>query len=350
MNVANAVTTSDAKDVADVAQAAEKALRRARLLVGPELRKAVQRLDDPVRTVAGFHFGWWGPTGEPVMADTGGDMCSTLVLTCAEALGADPRSALAPAAAIDLVHNSWLLHDDVMECALTRRGRQATWAVFGRSQAILAGDALLVLGMGSLTGHTHIAEISAAMLDLISWQGSDLAFDERFDLQPCGSEVEERLTASSGKVGALYGGACALGAVSAGADPATTAALRQFGRRIGLAAQFVDDLRAMRESGARSLRKRSLVVAAALSSCTRAGRRLGELFGRPERLSPEEKAEAARLVEKAGGPRWAEQAVRWQREQALRCLAEADLAPAPAAELAALADLVTREGYRRGEM
>ncbi|MEW9532622.1 polyprenyl synthetase family protein [Microbispora sp. NPDC049125] len=327
---------------------AEQTLHRARLLTGPELRKAVQRLEEPVRTVAGFHFGWWDPEGKPVMTDASGDVCSALVLTCAEGLGADPRTALAPAAAIELVHNSWLLHDDVMEYALTPRGRQAAWTVFGRSQAILAGDALLVLGMGSLTGHPLVEELSAALLDLIAWQGADLAFDERLPTEPYGVEVSERLTRTAGKVGALFGAACALGAASAGADQDTTALLRQFGRRIGLAAEFVDELRAVRDAGPKPLRKRSMLVAAALSSCTKAGRRLGELFGRPERLSAEETAEAARLVEKAGASRWAEQAVGRQRAQALDCLAEADLAPAPAAALRALTDLVTREGYRGG--
>ena len=61
------------------------------------------------------------------------------------------RARIDAAVAVELVHDFSLLHDDVMDGDLTRRGRPAAWAVFGINQAILAGDALQALAVQQLS-------------------------------------------------------------------------------------------------------------------------------------------------------------------------------------------------------
>ena len=68
-----------------------------------------------------------------------------LCLATAEAAGAEPEAALPAAAALELVHNFSLVHDDLpaLDNDELRRGRPSTWAAYGEAVAVLAGDALL---------------------------------------------------------------------------------------------------------------------------------------------------------------------------------------------------------------
>ncbi|MGW4381380.1 polyprenyl synthetase family protein [Kitasatospora sp. NPDC004531] len=329
---------------------ARTALRSAGELTGPGIARAVARLIEPTRTVAGYHFGWWDRDARPTRTEAREDICAALVLAAARAAGARPGQAVAAATAVELVHNFAMLHEDVLEGNLTRSGRPTAWSVFGRTQAILAGDALLVLGLDQLTGRAAgadapAAELSAALLEMVAAAGADHAFEERPD-----ADLAERLEMTVGRAAALFGGACALGAMSAGAGPARVDLFRQFGHHIGLAAQLADDLQAMRaaadapvRAGAR-LRKRSMLVVAALTSYTRAGRRLGGFYHRPEPLDVTETREVAQLVERAGGVRWVEQAAARQRARALESLA--DLDPVTSGQLRELAALAADRGYQ----
>ena len=101
----------------------------------------------------------------------------------AQAVGGVPTMAVPAAAAVELVHNFSLLHDDVIDGDVTRRHRPTAWSVFGRNTAILAGDALLTLAFDVLAGSGHSAAangiriLSAAVQDLTEGQSADLAFE-----------------------------------------------------------------------------------------------------------------------------------------------------------------------------
>src|SRR5262249_38599046 len=142
-----------------------------------------------------------------------------------------------------LVHNFSLLHDDVMDGDLTRRHRPTAWSVFGVNAAILAGDALLALGLDVLAASGHgqaqraIRMLNTAVLDLLDGQRADLAFEQRSDV-----ELPECVRMAESKTGALLGCACALGAMFGGGHPEQVEHLYGFGERMGLAFQFVDDL------------------------------------------------------------------------------------------------------------
>lgn len=326
-------------------------LRRAGELTGPRIRQALDRLGEPVRTVARYHFGWCDADGRHTDAGWGKGLRGALVLGGAQALGAAAGQALGAAAAVELVHNFSVLHDDVMDQDTTRRGRPTAWTVYGSAQALLAGDALLVLAMEELASAPpvrHAAgaqELCRALLELVAGQSTDLAFEERADV-----ELEECLTMAAGKTAALFAGACGLGALAADGEPAQVEALRGFGHHLGLAFQLVDDLlgiwgdtRATGKPVGADLhrRKKSLPVVAALRSGTPAGRRLAELYHDDRPLKTTGVARATALVEQAGGRGWAlAEAVR-QRSMALDRLAEATLDPAAAHGLRSLVDLAT---------
>ncbi|MEU6551292.1 polyprenyl synthetase family protein [Streptomyces sp. NPDC046915] len=323
-------------------------LSRARQLTEPALCKAVARLPEPTRAVAEYHFGWRDQEGNPASGGWGKGIRGALVLASAQAMGAVPERAVAAAAGVELVHNFSLVHDDLMDRDALRRGRPAVWALFGEAQAVLAGDALLVVATEMLAGDPPmLRELCDALLALVAGQGADLAFEERTDV-----DLTDCLAMAAGKTAALLSAACALGARAAGATPRRTEALRRFGHHMGLAFQLVDDLLGIwgqsqvsgkPVGGDLRRRKKSLPVVAALRSDTPAARRLAELYLTGTRpLGEDEVCEATRLIGLAGGRDWAEREARRQRSRALAALAAADPAPEGARALTSLAEAITR--------
>src|SRR5438067_12817371 len=88
--------------------------------VVPRLRAAVDRLPASLRDVVGYHFGWCDELGRPADGRPGKLVRPALTLLSARAVGADEDRAVDAAVAVELVHNFGLLHDDVMDGALTR--------------------------------------------------------------------------------------------------------------------------------------------------------------------------------------------------------------------------------------
>ncbi|WP_326600040.1 polyprenyl synthetase family protein [Streptomyces sp. NBC_01803] len=348
-------------DTADEQRTAREALRRARALLDPALRDWVRRLPAPIARVASYHFGWTDSAGRPESAPGGKALRPALVFACAEAVGAPAEAALAPAVAVELVHNFSLIHDDILDGDATRHHRATAWRVFGSSSALLAGDALLIHATRVLTEQhgpdmaaTGVRWLSEATTQLIEGEYTDLAFEERSHVT-----LAECLAMTERKTAVLLACSCALGALWGGGSPQRTEALRRFGTHLGIAFQLADDLLGIwgdpavtgKPAGADlTVRKKSLPVVAALDSGTDAGRRLAELYGGPDRPDPAapDPAETARLtalVEEAGGRAWAEETAGEQLRLALDCLRTADIPPPAAAPLAALARLASRRDH-----
>ncbi|HTO56164.1 MAG TPA: farnesyl diphosphate synthase [Pseudomonadales bacterium] len=172
-----------------------------------------------------------------------------LVCATATSLGADIASALAPACAIELIHAYSLVHDDLpaMDDDDLRRGRPTVHVAFGEATAILAGDALQALAFDVLANeptlpHDARLEMLRVLARASGWRG--MVGGQALDMDATGTALSleglERM--HRGKTGALLTASVELGAIAAGADASTRAALRDFGDAIGLAFQIVDDL------------------------------------------------------------------------------------------------------------
>jgi geranylgeranyl diphosphate synthase type I len=336
------------------ARTADEVLTWSRTTVEPALRAAVDTLPGSMRVIAGHHFGWWDERGTPADAPGGKAVRPALVLAAAEAVGADPATAIPAAAAVELVHSFSLLHDDVMDGDRTRRHRPTTWAAFGVGAAILGGDALLTLAFDVLAASDHPAardamqRLSAAVQDLVGGQSADIAFESRPDVG-----LSECLSMAEGKTGTLLGCACELGALFGG-RPDLAVHLRAFGERLGLAFQLADDLLGIWgdphvtgkpvHADLRQ-RKKSLPVVAALTSGTPAGAELAALYHRDTPLPDPELRRAATLIEDAGGRAWCRRKADRLLADALRHLRAAAPAEPAATELTAIARLVTRRDH-----
>ena len=109
-------------------------LTRAQRRVLPALRAHVDRLPLQQRHWVAFQFGWSDAAGKPVTgARAGKGLRPALVYAAAEAAGGTHDRLDEVAAAVELVHNFCILHDDVIDQDRERRGRPTVWAEFGTS-------------------------------------------------------------------------------------------------------------------------------------------------------------------------------------------------------------------------
>ena len=176
---------------------------------------------------------------------TGGKRIRPLIcLGASVAAGGSVADAVYPAAAIELLHNYTLIHDDLpaMDNDELRRGKPTVWKRFGEANAILAGDALIALAYETAAkAPRKVAEIVRVLgekgVGVVMGQVEDILVDGRMKAgSPAIPFIYEHKTAD------LFIAAAETGALAAGADAGTVAALGCFARELGLAFQYEDDL------------------------------------------------------------------------------------------------------------
>ena len=166
-----------------------------------------------------------------------------LCLAVAQACGDDqPAIADAAAASIELLHCASLVHDDLpcFDNAATRRGKPSVHKTFGASQAVLAGDALIVMAFESLALGTALMPSRLPGLIMTLGRASGMPFGITAGQ---GWESEPQISLADyhrAKTGSLFAAATMAGALAAGAAPAD--GWRLLGERIGEAYQVADDL------------------------------------------------------------------------------------------------------------
>lgn len=171
-----------------------------------------------------------------------------LTLEFCRMLGGSDAAALPYAAAIEMIHNFSLIHDDMpcMDNDALRRGRPTTHKAFGEAQALIAGDALIFAAFDcALSGAADAAAQNRAVRELAVAAGADgMCEGQMIDMESDGVQIpfERLLELHAHKTGALIRAAAKLGVIAAGGDDAAMAAADTYGRGIGLAFQIVDDV------------------------------------------------------------------------------------------------------------
>jgi len=300
-----------------------------------ELQKQVSRLDQPrskpFHEMLTYHMGWTGEGAGPEA--TGKRIRPLLVLLSTASCEVDWQSALPAAAAVELVHNFSLVHDDIQDNSPKRRGRDTAWVKWGAPMAINAGDALFVMSNQAIIDlkNSYPAEVVVkaaeilhnTCLELTRGQFLDMSYEERKDLG-----VEDYWPMISGKTSALLSACCHIGALLGGADEDKQEAYRSFGHFLGLAFQVQDDIlgiwgdeKATGKSVASDLveGKNSLPVLAGL-------RKKGKFAERWAQgpIKPEEVEELARVLASEDGYGFAKEASIQMTDMAINSLREAD--------------------------
>lgn len=298
--------------------------RSFRRYLGPleaELRSVLGDNGSPLYTMMRYHLGWVDAAGKP-QPSPGKMSRPTLCLLACEAAGGDWRSALPAAAAVELIHNFSLIHDDIQDGSWERRRRPTVWKVWGEPQAINAGDAMYVLAQLALfrldqkkvTLPKIIAvskRLSQASLQLCEGQYLDIEFERHLDIS-----VDRYLDMIDKKTAALFATALYFGALLGTDREDQVASLTSFGRNLGLAYQVQNDLQGIwgeEESGKAApctdirSRKKTLPIVYTLRTAAGADREaLVGIYSRPRVTGPSVQ-QVVSILERAGARAYAEQ-------------------------------------------
>jgi geranylgeranyl diphosphate synthase type I len=190
-----------------------------------------------------YHFGYgdYGP------AKSGKRLRPRLLLCVAESEGGSAENALDAAAAVEILHNYSLVHDDIEDNDELRRGRRTVWAVYGIPQALNAGDALCAISFLALTNSVSrhsdgrilrmVRALHEAHATMCDGQSMDLAYERATQVDLA---AYDRMIGA--KTAALFGASSQLGALCAPCDDEAVLRYRELGRAFGMAFQIRDDV------------------------------------------------------------------------------------------------------------
>lgn len=166
-----------------------------------------------------------------------------LVMLSSEALGGDPIKALPAATALEILHNFTLVHDDIMDNADTRRGRETIHRKWDYDTALLAGDGLIGIAYRTLfetdsDNLTRIAKIfTEGIIEICEGQSYDKEYETKRNVT-----IEEYIMMITKKTSVLLETCAMTGGLIANGSEDEIEILRQFGLNLGLAFQIQDDL------------------------------------------------------------------------------------------------------------
>lgn len=178
-----------------------------------------------------------------VLEGSGKRIRPLLVLTTAQAFGAERSSAMPAALAVEVFHNFTLVHDDIMDRSESRRGQQTVHVRWNLPIGILTGDFLLAMSFELLTRLDDrvmapaLSRFDHMVIQLCEGQALDTEFESRLMVSS-----EEYLEMVSRKTAALLEVSLVLGGLVAGAEDADLSLLGLVGRHAGCAFQIQDDL------------------------------------------------------------------------------------------------------------
>ena len=223
-------------------------------LFEPIMQRAVAEIgvtSTLLEQIAAYHMGWRHADLTPVAGERpnpGKRVRPRLAMLVTAALGADPNLAAPVAAAIELLHNFTLVHDDIQDRSQLRRHRATVWSLWGEAQAINAGDALFA------SSHLALYEVASRPETAPLLRHLAAAFDrttlaivggQTMDIENEGDtsvSLDRYLQTITGKTSAIVEYSAWAGGTVAGATETQARTLAAFGLATGLAFQIRDDV------------------------------------------------------------------------------------------------------------
>ncbi len=165
-----------------------------------------------------------------------------LTLIGAEIFGATPEEALPAALAIEIFHNFSLVHDDIMDAAPIRRGKDTVHTKWNTNTGILSGDAMLIQAYqcfeiyDAKLFYQLVKLFSDTALEVCEGQQYDIDFETRNDVS-----IDEYLKMITYKTSVLVGCAFQMGAIIANQSKEAQKEIYKYGKLLGIAFQIQDD-------------------------------------------------------------------------------------------------------------
>jgi|TARA_B100001971_G_C18249176_1_gene576780 geranylgeranyl diphosphate synthase type I len=195
-----------------------------------------------------YHLGWLDGDLKKIEEYRGKRFRPTLCLLVYSSLCGVESKVLPAAAAIELIHNFSLIHDDIEDMDEKRRHKPTVWKIWGINHAINVGDGMHVLANLSAlrlkelnVSDTKIVEImqilNESIITLCEGQYQDMDFENRLDIT-----IEMYLKMINFKTAVLIEASTWIGATLATENKKIVNNFRKFGRNIGIAFQIIDDI------------------------------------------------------------------------------------------------------------
>ncbi|WP_126973441.1 polyprenyl synthetase family protein [Gynurincola endophyticus] len=162
------------------------------------------------------------------------------VLLTAKLNGSINDATYRAASLVELLHTATLVHDDVVDESLERRGFFSTYALWKSKASVLVGDYLLAKGMLLSLDHSDFEILKILSNAIRQMSEGELLQMEKSRSLNLNEDIYYNII--KGKTASLLAAACAAGAYSTSQNPATTEKMRQFGEKVGMAFQIKDDL------------------------------------------------------------------------------------------------------------
>jgi octaprenyl-diphosphate synthase len=178
------------------------------------------------------------PLLEFALLSNGKRLRPILTVLSAQSVGGDPKKVEQLALSFELLHTATLVHDDIIDQDICRRGTKTLYSKWSAKGALLAGDALIALSVNLAADFGH------EIMKILSEVGLELSDGEYIDsVLSLNSATEKQYFAKIEKKSAsLFGCAARCGALAAGGTRLEVEALAKFGQHFGMAYQLNDDL------------------------------------------------------------------------------------------------------------
>ena len=303
-----------------IKQSLPKSFTSYRDAVRVELKRVMASCPPTLGNMLRYHVGWQDERGRSCSNESGKFIRSTFCLLSCQAVGGDTSKAIPAAAAIELIHNFSLIHDDIEDASYERHHRPTVWKLWGQSQAINAGDAMFTLAHLALLGLkergiadevivSSIKMLSLACLELCEGQCLDVEYENRLDIT-----AEDYLDMAAKKTAALFAVSTSLGAYLGSEDSRLVDSFRLFGRELGMVFQIGDDVLGIwgvedtvgKSAGDICQRKKTLPVTYGLQNSKGAARKsLGKLYSQKS-IEGEDIKEVTKILDDLGARDYAE--------------------------------------------
>ncbi len=194
-------------------------------LINKELAELVRSLpDSPLGEIISY-----------VLSSPGKRVRPLILLFSAQALGGSASRAVNAALAIELVHAASLVHDDILDQGVERRGAQSVVERFGPEAALLAGDWLISRSIELISHYSQpvISAFSSACMDMSEGELMDLSI---------ASSPDDYYQCIFKKTATLFSASAKMGGLIADASLQDVARLESYGMHLGLGYQVLDDL------------------------------------------------------------------------------------------------------------
>lgn len=174
------------------------------------------------------------------LSSKGKQIRPVIVILCSKLLGEANQRTIAAAAAVELLHNATLIHDDVVDDSKTRRNKPTINSIWDNHIAVLVGDFFVSCAMQQAisTGDIRIIESLCHLGKLLSLGEIDQIYNARYHTLT----EEAYYNIISNKTASLFVACAKMGCYAAGADDGRVEALAEYGRLLGLCFQIRDDI------------------------------------------------------------------------------------------------------------